>query len=290
LTVLAIAATAVLTAVAAGPSRAAVAQDGEDDAPTLLFVQDAKRGTFVPGPKPGQYRLTLYGVPKHSLWFENRPGDRKGTIPNGLMLGGLFKPPVVPPNAAIDAWDPRRGEDVVMGVKILSGKWLPKRNVMRYRVKKLRNAAGSRSDRRTNSTLPRRFGEAAVFLDDQFGRNVCESRLQNSTGATLTVDRNGTFAEPGGFARIGRPPDSMFSGIGTGSSAFGRAFGDTFQGCYTRMTYKGPRGTVTLGLDVPYFGSNSWACTTTGSYKCAGPKIPGSQPYGTDVYVQYEVW
>lgn len=287
-TFLVVAAALALAAFTPTPASAAGEQDAQED-PTLLFVQDAKRGTFKPGPKPGQYWLTLHGVPKHALWFENRPGNRKGTVSNRVMMGGLFKPPVVPPNAAIDAWDPKSQSDVVMGVKILSWKWFGKRNVMRYRVKELRDAPGSRSDRRVNSRLPRRFGEAAVFIDDWFGPEQCESEIQNSTGETIYMDRSGTFAEPNGFARIGFPPSSVFSGMGTGSYAFGRAFGDTFKGCYTRMTYRGAGGSVTLGLDVPYHGSNSWACTTTGRYRCTGPKIPGSQPYGAVVHVKFEV-
>jgi hypothetical protein len=273
---------------AAAPAHAALeppVQEGAS-APTLLFVQDAKRGTFKPGPKPGQHWLTLYGVPKNVLWFENRPGNRKGTVSNRIALGGLFKPPVVPPNAAIDAWDPKSESDVVMGVKILSWKWFKQRNVMRYRVKELRNAPGSRKDRRVNSRLPREFGEAAVFIDDQFGRTECGTRLANKTMDYLTLDRNGTFAEPDGFSRNGYPRSSLAGG--GGEYGFSHAFGGTWKGCYTRQTYKGARGTVTLGLDVPFFGSNSWACTTTGGYKCTGP-LPGSDPYGDTVMVEYDI-
>ena len=283
---LAVALTSALACLAAAsvetPSDGAVAQ--EEDLPTLLFVQDAKRGTFRPAPKPGQYWLTLHGVPAQALWFENRPGSRKGTVPNRRMMRSLFKPPVVPPNAAIDAWDPKRQHDVVMGVKILGWKWFAVRNVMRYRVEELRDAPGAGSHPRVNSKLPRRLGETAIFIDD-FERSKCRSTLRNQTSDTFEMVTNRAIAEPNGFHVKGRPGHVL----GRFGSVTWLGTGGNFEGCYTQMTYVGPRGSVTLGLDVPLFGSNDWNCTTTGNYKCTGPVMPDSHPYGYDVKVHFDI-
>ncbi len=42
--------------------------------------------------------------------------------------------------------------------------------------------------------------------------------------------------------------------------------------CTTRMSYRGPSGSVTLNLDVR--NSSSAVCTTTGRYRCGAGGAP----------------
>lgn len=268
-------------------------QQSGSAAPTLLFVQDATSGTFVPAAKRGVYWLTFHGVKPRVLAFENRPGDLKMTLTTKQMIDALWAKGSAPPNAAVDAWDPARGEDVVMGVKLLGARYDATRQVMRYRVKKLRHAPGSKPHAQLNTTLPREFGEAGVFIDDLPSSRTCSGSFQNRTGIPFDLSRDGNvIAEPngwpiGGGSRwdIGYPRDSLTGG---GYSRW-MSKGGFLEGCYNRVKFENAYGSVTLGLDDPYRGSNDWNCTTTGIFVCEGP-TPGSQPYGADLYVGFEIY
>jgi hypothetical protein len=282
----------VAIAATAGSAQAAEQQDGVA-APTLLFVQDATSGTFVPAAKRGVHWLTFHGVKPRVLAFENRPGDLKMTMTTQRMIDVLWAKGSAPPNAAVDAWDPVRGQDVVMGVKLLSARYDAKRQVMRYRVKALRDAPGSKPHTQVNTTLPRRFGEAGVFIDDLSSSRTCSGWFQNRTSYTFGLSRDGNvIAEPdgwpsGGGSRwdIGYPGDF----INPGGYSQWMSRGGFLKGCYNRVKYENAQGSVTLGMDDPYRGSNDWNCTTTGIFGCRGP-LYGSEPYGDNLYLVFEIY
>ena len=288
-------------AAAAGSSAEAGAAS-----PTLLFAQDATGGSLAPIARhPGQYRVTLRGVEPRTLWFENRPGVFKGTLSNARMLDlfyGRAARGEPAPNGAIDAWDPRRGHDVVMGVKLLHGSWDARTRTLRYRVARLHQRPPRPSAKlhakptRIDSVLPRRFGEAGVFVDDEIcygachaimgivelgniandfftARNTCSAGIFNDTGASLTWVGDDSKSEdswqvnPPRTLPLIRPQFAVmpsFSGWMT-VSAWAR-------GCWNNVTYRNAYGTVAIGVSDPYSSGNDWWCHATGRLRCIGPE------------------
>ncbi len=275
---------------------------------SLLFVQDAKGGTFTPtGKRKGEYWLTLHGAKPRTLWFQNRPGSLKGSVSNKQALKLIFgKGGEGLPNGSVDAWDPRRRDDIVMGIKFLSGTWLPGKGVLRYKVRRLQGV-GPKSERGTiDKTLPPRFSTAAVFIDDIWTEidklfvdsNTCLGELVNATGqdlwwATDFKDPTDSWVQmPARYLPAYIPEPFVDAGRLRGSVRWGTSSG-WLVGCYNRVTYVGDAGRVTVGLDDPYRGSNEWACTTFGDYVCEGPHnvgdIGGSVLYGKHMRIIFSV-
>jgi hypothetical protein len=271
--------------------------------PTVQFVQDAERGTLLPAGRRGEYWLTLRGAKSRTLWFENRPGDLKGTLPNARVLNLFYgKPGIAPPNAAVDVWDPRRRDDVVMGLKFLWGSWNARARTLRYRVRTLRAAPSAPGSRRTtdvDTVLPRRFEEAAVYIDDLgdvIEGNRCRAQVTNNTleemrwvghnkPPTDSWTANPTRSVPG------RVPNPWVEPGWSAGEARWETLSGWLRGCYNRVTYAGPTGSVTIGVDDPLRGPNNWACTATGTYVCTGPVgeggTGGSVLYGPNLFVWF---
>ena len=84
----------------------------------LLFAHDAHAGSLVRVAGTTRlYDLKLTGVHPSALYFADRPSRLVGATPLAHMLAGFFAKPgkTVPPNAAINAIDPRTGHQVLMG-------------------------------------------------------------------------------------------------------------------------------------------------------------------------------
>ena len=155
-----------------------------DAAAMRLYSQDAERGSLVATGQRGEYLLTLRGVKPRALWFDDLPGNRQGAISNGRLLGRLFGGANGRVNAAVDAWDPRRRDDVVMGVELLGGRWDAERRVLRYRVLDLA-AADPDSSARVGATLPRRFSEAGVFIDGVAEEEIGKVFVEDAAGGSF---------------------------------------------------------------------------------------------------------
>ena len=159
-----------------GPGQAVAASKFSS---TRLYSQDAENGSLVPTGKGGRYLLTLRGVKPRALWFDNVPGKLQGSVTNPRLLGLIFGGGGKPISAAVDAWDPRVRDDVVMGVELLGGSWDARSRVLRYRVRDL-HAASRPAAGRVGAKLPRRFSEVGVFID-----GVCAARECVSGGSSI---------------------------------------------------------------------------------------------------------
>ena len=250
------------------------------------FVQDAARGTLGPTGKNGTRWLTLRGVKPRTLWFQDRPGTLAGTVSHEEVLDAFFADAgEAPPNAAIDAWDPKRRDDVTVGLKVLDGKWDAERRTLRYLVRPLRAAAGSGPP----AELPRRFSQAAFFIDDfecnarcaesigtLYGyldnffteRNTCTGILSNESGGPLywqddyTNDDNSWAQNP---ARTVPYPITSFE---YGQSTW-TTVGGWLHGCYAFVHYARKGGPdVKMGIVDPYRGANEWGCGVSAGYSC----------------------
>ncbi|HET6998279.1 MAG TPA: hypothetical protein VFI03_06780 [Solirubrobacterales bacterium] len=272
----------------------------------LLFVQDAKGGTLIPAGK-GEYWLTLRGVKPRTMWFQDRPGSLKGSVPNGEAMDLIFADRGTGlPNGSVDAWDPRREDDVVMGVQFISGSWSQKQGVLRYKVRRLKELRPTQGRGGTiDKTLPRHFADASVFVDDIWTEldkivsgHTCGGELQNSTGerlgwATDFKDDTDSWVQMPHRSIPAWVPEPFVDGGRIAGRAFWGTVSGWLRGCYNRVTYVGDRGRVTLGIYDPFRGPNEWACTTTGDYSCEGPlaigAIGGSQLYGDHLRVWFRV-
>ncbi|MGB3411748.1 MAG: hypothetical protein WBA45_11165 [Microthrixaceae bacterium] len=281
--------------------------------PTLLFVQDALSGTFLPSDVPGEHWLELHGADENTLWFENRPGSQTGAMSNQEMLDQFFAGSdadevAEPPNAAVDAWDPATNSDIVVGLKLLDGKWDPATKTLRYRVTELvETGAPAAGPSRIGGSLPAAFDEVGLFIDDGIrspgnakgkliadiytlvatfvgyitDRHTCSAVLENVTDDTLkwvTDDSKGTDTW-----RQNPTRDFEWAAYWTTSAGFMR-------GCWNWVLYKGPRGTVAVGTSNPWSGSNNSTCETTGVYKCVYQMTGKGSSRGNTYIVTYCVY
>lgn len=251
-----------------------------------------------------------------TLWFEDRPGERAGAVPNQEMLDVFFSGGEEPPNAAIDAWDTAAGRDVVTGVKLLDGTWDSETRKLRYRVRPLVMADGELGpESRIGTELPQEFGEAGLFIDDGPGlggsaegqlavdvykavaylvnsisdRRTCSAIVENATYGELRWvgdDSKGTDSWRQNPARLVR----SFTTRDDDRFTYWTTSGGFMRGCWNWVQYRGPNGTVTVGLSDPWTGSNDYFCQTTGTYRCIPLQEPLTSWSGNHLIATYCVF
>ena len=279
-----------LVALAACSATPASAQSSRSD---VLFAHGSVSGTAkaIPG-REGQYRLTLRGVNSRLLSFEDRPGRKERDLSVQHMMNGFFKKPgVKQPNAALSLRS--GGQQREIGVELLDGRYDRKQQIARYRVRYLKQKTGKR-DR-----LPRRFGQASLFIDSVFGQ-TCDVRVDGGMSADgsqlplkllsaskyshddwgiLTPGTSSPIASDGPPAQLSAYYDEY---VRWGS------MGGFMRGCWNNATYGDQYGQVTISIADPYSGSNQYSCVATGYYSCVGPQ-PDSVLGGGALSVNYTV-
>ncbi len=191
----------LLAAVAIGalaPAPAAAASP-----PSYLFALDGHAGTLVPvAGRSGTYDLTLARVHARALYFQDRPGRTVGAIGVQRLLRRLFVAGQAPPNAAVNAQVPGRGQ-LLMGVRLGSPRFDARTRTLRFRVHSLVQSPRTRIRGRTDVVLPRRFGRVALFIDnccqDGLGGPASSVAVLNTSALALSVSVNNgaTFTIPG---------------------------------------------------------------------------------------------
>jgi hypothetical protein len=286
----------LLAALALTGVLAPTAVAAEPTPPSLLFSHEAARGTAAPvSGKPGEWNITLRGVPGRALAFEDRPGRLSASVRVNSMLMSFFGSREVPPNASLSLTTRPGKRPALLAVELLNGRYDAKRDILRYRVRKLVSAGKA-------VRIPRRFSAAAVFIDDVAGTRECNVNLsggrsydqgapplkltgwdksshnswtpfppQQLSGYTATFDPNSD--NPPGFYAVGW---GSFQGI------------LTFRGCTNTAIYGDQYGSVAVKVSDPWSGSNSYSCTTGGNYVCFGP-LGGSRLGGDYLKVNYAV-
>lgn len=248
----------------------ASAQDLADDV-DALFAHTATGGSALKkGGSGGEWVVKFRGVPGKALGFEDRPGRREEPIRMERMLGGFFvKPGSVPPNAALSL-ETRRGDQTLVGVELLDGRYNRDRGVTRYRLRSLKQH-GDQPLR-----LPRHFGDSSVFIDTLY--NDCGIMTVGGEGVSLALqganksehDDWSNQAWGGGFSTMqGEPPPVIGSSAG-GFQMWGSSSGFA-RGCWNNAGYADEKGSMEFSVGNPYTGSNTWSCTSTGIYVCNGP-------------------
>lgn len=139
---------------------------------STLFALNADRGTFTPTAKKGTYVLTLSRLDRRGVWFTDRPARKAGSItPRALVsawssLGFASSPP----NAVVTLPGGRKSADTV-AIALSQPRYSTRTGTVRFTARVLAglNSALSRYQRRVDAKLPRRFGDAALFIDNGLG-------------------------------------------------------------------------------------------------------------------------
>jgi hypothetical protein len=248
------------------------ARDLADNA-DALFAHTAKGGS-AERKKDGTWVVKLRGVPRKALAFEDRPGRREEPISMTRMLAGFFsKPGADLPNAALSLQG-SGGEQSLMGVELLNGRYDPDRRVAFYRLRGLKQHGDQKL------RLPSHFGDASVFIDTIY--NDCDTMVVGAPPLTLqgidSADHDSWKVDGWGAggdwyatpppSLAPNPPTGPFSGYN--AMVFGTESGFA-RGCWNNANYADANGSVEFSVGDPYTGSNSWSCVGTGAYVCDGP-------------------
>lgn len=241
--------------------QAAVLAKTGTHAKSFLWTQDAHSGTLVPAGSKGEYDLTLSGVHPNALYFVDRPGAEVGVIELGKLLGGLFdKPGSAPPNAAVNALVPQRGNhQFTMGVTLLKASYDKAHQTVRYHVRALPQGPASRQEHgRTDVVLPRTFSHTSVFIDN--GYHTCGASITNLTNAAITER-----SWPNNLGKWSTdswdpyPPGNGPAPNDGGAWSYSTDGGGS-DGCHNWINLQYGGGTIQVSLTNPYSGSNTPNC------------------------------
>lgn len=141
------------------------AATGQNGTISLLFVQEAQSGSFVPAGN-GTFTLTLNGVVPYTLYFSDRPDRYAGFVSMDSFIRNFTWS--VAPNAAISVPGGAAGEDNLM-VTISNPQYDPQEERLVYTAVLLDNYRGDKLKElsaKAAKTLPSTFGRASIFIDD----------------------------------------------------------------------------------------------------------------------------
>jgi microcystin-dependent protein len=142
---------------------------GLPPAESLLFVVQAESGELQPL-GGGRFALMLRGVPSRAVWFSDRPARDSGAVALRQLIGASWRGlgfATDPPNGVVALSGGRRRADTV-ALELTRPRYDARRATLSFRARLLRRLTpdlahhAERLDRR----LPRRFGRAALFVDD----------------------------------------------------------------------------------------------------------------------------
>jgi hypothetical protein len=131
-----------------------------------LAVLNAGGGSFME--TDAGYRLTLERVPPRAVWFEDHPGRGTGSFSIKDLEEAFFDGEL--PNAALEVFAGRSAGDVVI-VEISNPRYQPRRSRLVLDATVLSDdavRAARLEDHRQRATtsVPEKFGPAALFIDD----------------------------------------------------------------------------------------------------------------------------
>jgi hypothetical protein len=272
---------------------AAAAQDATkavSGATSLLFVQQAAQGSFVPAAgQEGLFTLTLNGLDPEVLYFSDRPARDAGTISPEMLLEALgYAKGDAPPNAAIQVSDaPADGN--VRAVELLNPAYDAGARSMTYQARPLdqwtKPGIGQVQSDLDNS-IPQQFGRVSLFIDDV--SHTCQVDVLNFATETLESAGSDKWSTDSWDTRPqggipGAQPGRQFDQVYSSSSP-------PFRGCGNSSTWKYPDGTtIEISVTDPYGKDpNTFSCTSSdpSKYNCTGPS---GETKGDNINVQYNI-
>jgi hypothetical protein len=214
--------------ILAGTAPFASAQQTPQPAPQkpqkVLFVQSAGQGTLVPV-KGSQNELVLIlrDVTPSTLWFTDRPARESGSVATEdaiTRIGFDNNSPGSsdgPPNAVLSLQDSTEAHDM-LAVTLRNPKYDATAKTLQYSVTKLpdvTNASLPVPVQQLDTSLPRKFGHATLFIDDVVGDYpiTVEFRfkvLRGNTKVTITPVGGYCVRNGDGATFSSRDPISKF--------------------------------------------------------------------------------
>lgn len=271
-------ATALLMLVV--PVAAAAAQEAAGEPDSLLFVQDARHGSLrTAGGDPDAFVLTLRDVPGSMLWFTDRPERRSGHLTTQEALDLLdFSGEKGPPNAVLSIADANPGENMI-ALTLSDAEYDADTATARYEATRLPDvsATGLASySSQLDDSVPRRFDQAALFIDSTDSRSGCTLVVKwGTTGSKqgpLTVtsvqDYIPDFSKYGSTSPVG----SKIEWGGTWSTTSGTGLAPR-SGVWCRggTVFTGPDGArvfVFFNNKWTLTGESTWGCNAPAQYRC----------------------
>jgi hypothetical protein len=190
----------ILTVAVLGiPAGVAPIAAAQSTATSTLYSLQARGGTLRPA-GAGSYRLTLRGLAPQVTAFTDRPDRRAALRPTRELARywtRLFGDD--PPNAALTITTPSRrpfakgeparaGQDTIV-FELRSPRYDGKANTLTFNARKIAEPPAGLTglNPRRGFTPPARFGEAALFIDDESNAITnCFIQIDNHTGNLLT--------------------------------------------------------------------------------------------------------
>lgn len=144
----------------------AAAKASSTAAPSVLFTQAATSGTFT-REGSGQHTLTLRGVGKQTVWFQDRPGRRAGQQTTTEFVRdwrrqGFDKDA---PNAALTLLNGNEKADTVVVELTSPPRYDRARKTISYQARVLDDAPTGMGAFEADGSIPRRFSDATLFID-----------------------------------------------------------------------------------------------------------------------------
>ena len=166
----------------------------DDQAPALLFVQQAERGTFDPleAEGPNAFTLTLQDVTPRTVYFADRPDRISGTIAADAFAGleTLFLPDD-PPNAAVVIHEPESDTEDVVIVELMNPRYDEASTSFSYDVVVLDEVTeGLRNFEEDRDASPPSNLESpvSVFIDDATPASCNDVYSWDNTTIDVTVE------------------------------------------------------------------------------------------------------
>jgi len=249
-------AAAILASLAVAPAAGAAGPRGD-----ALFVQAANGGTFRHG------KLTLTGVSHQVAWFTDRPQRDSGTVSFKVYRRALFSGKQRAPNAALDLAG--KGLGGVAALRLTHPRFDADNGKVTYHVKRLKNVSGNLDHyvgRLSKRGIPRRFGDASLFIDNALG-NTCYTTVVDATTAGLETVSSSKWSSDSWDPSL---PSSF--GLGPGDSWSWGSQGGAFRGCSNSAVwqlYAGASGTVSFQTTNPWSGSDTLTCNVSNpAFRC----------------------
>jgi hypothetical protein len=171
---------------------------------SMLFSQSAVSGTLKPAGRDRQL-LTLHGVGRQTVWFQDRPGRNAGQTNTGIFVRAWGKLGFADdaPNAALVLLDAKDEEDTLVVELEGQPRYDPAGKVLRYTVRVRRDNPDAVRGLRGDASIPRTFTDASLFIDDSIV--VVDSGSSGDSGsADLVLDPHLAFDMRGNLCPMTR--------------------------------------------------------------------------------------
>ena len=164
---LALTATLVLSALV--PTAHAATGLGIPANTPTLFALNADRGTLTPTARKNQFVLTLSKLDRRGVWFTDKPARKSGTVRPAVLFSSWKTLGFVQdrPNAVVTLPGGRDGANTV-AFELGTPRYSARTGTVRFTVSTLSSLSAGLAHHGPNldDGIPRRFGEAALFIDD----------------------------------------------------------------------------------------------------------------------------